>query len=79
MSPDAAKPTSTDAESRLMQLESLLMHMQYDLEQLSQVVWRQQAEIDALTNELNRLDTRVVTLADGPETRDPLDEKPPHY
>ena len=79
MSLDAAKPTNTDAENRLMYVESLLTHVQHDLEQLSQVVWRQQAEIDALTKELNRLDTRVVTLADGPETRDPLDEKPPHY
>jgi SlyX protein len=79
MTLDAAKPTNTDPESRLMHVESLLTHMQHDLEQLSQVVWRQQAEIDALTKELNRLDTRVVTLADGPEMREPLEEKPPHY
>lgn len=69
-------PTTDD---RVVNLELLLMHVQHDFEQLSQVVFRQQAEIDALKTEVAKLTTRIVTLADNPEVRDPQDEKPPHY
>lgn len=67
------------ADDRLTNVELLLTHLQHDLEQLSQVVFRQQAELDSLRKELTLLDSRVVTLSEGPETRDPLAEKPPHY
>lgn len=66
-------------ENRVTNLELLLTHLQHDLEQLSQVVFRQQSEIDKLRKELTLLDSRVITLTEGPETRDPLAEKPPHY
>ncbi len=66
-------------EDRLTNVELLLTHLQHDFEQLSQVVFRQQAEIDALKTEVAKLSTRIVTLADNPEARDPQDEKPPHY
>ena len=71
-------PAST-TDDRVVNLELLLMHVQHDFEQLSQVVFRQQAEIDALKTEVAKLTTRIVTLADNPEVRDPEDEKPPHY
>ena len=69
-------PTTDD---RVVNVELLLTHLQHDFEQLSQVVFRQQAEIDALKTEVAKLTTRIVTLADNPEVRDPQDEKPPHY
>lgn len=72
----APAPTTDD---RVINVELLLTHLQHDFEQLSQVVFRQQAEIDALKTEVAKLNTRVVTLADNPEVRDPQDEKPPHY
>lgn len=71
--------SAANADHRLTNVELLLTHLQHDLEQLSQVVYRQQAEIDSLRKELTQLDSRVVTLAEGPEIRDPLAEKPPHY
>ena len=66
-------------DDRVVNVELLLTHLQHDFEQLSQVVFRQQAEIDALKTEVAKLSTRIVTLADDPEVRDPQDEKPPHY
>ena len=66
-------------EDRLTNVELLLTHLQHDLEQLSQVVFRQQAELDSLRKELTTLDSRVVTLAENPEIRDPQAEQPPHY
>lgn len=68
------------AEDRLTSVELLLTHLQHDFEQLSQVVFRQQAELAELRKELVLLDTRVVTLStEVPEVRDPQAEKPPHY
>ena len=67
------------SEDRLTNVELLLTHLQHDFEQLSQVVFRQQAELDSLRKELTLLNSRVVTLTEGPETRDPVAEKPPHY
>lgn len=67
------------ADDRLTNVELLLTHLQHDFEQLSQVVFKQQAELDALRKELVLLDSRVVTLTEGPEVRDPQAEKPPHY
>ena len=66
-------------EARLENVESLLTHLQHDLEQLSQVVWRQQADLVGLKKELQRVDACMVTLAEPSEGRDPIDEKPPHY
>ncbi len=72
--------SAANADDRLTNVELLLTHLQHDLEQLSQVVFRQQAELDTLRKELILLDTRVVTLStEGPEVRDPQAEKPPHY
>ena len=67
------------SEDRLTNVELLLTHLQHEFEQLSQVVFRQQAELDSLRKELTLLNSRVVTLTEGPETRDPVAEKPPHY
>lgn len=67
------------ADDRLTNVELLLTHLQLDLEQLSQEVFRQKSELDALRKELTLLDSRVVTLTESPEVRDPLAEKPPHY
>ena len=72
----APMPTTED---RLTNVELLLTHLQHDIEQLSQVVFRQQSEIDAAHKQLAMLDSRIVTLSDAPETRDPQAEKPPHY
>lgn len=70
----------SNADDRLTSVELLLTHLQHDFEQLSQVVFKQQAELDALRKELVLLDTRVVTLStEAPEVRDPQAEKPPHY
>ena len=69
-------PTTDD---RVINVELLLTHLQHDFEQLSQVVFQQQTEIDALKTEVAKLSTRIVTLTDDPEVRDPQDEKPPHY
>ncbi len=64
-------------EDRLTRLESLLMHVQYDLDQLNTAVLRQQAELDAVRSLIGRLESTLT--APPPEPRDPQLERPPHY
>lgn len=72
-------PASPEPDDRVEHVESLLMHLQRDFDSLGEVVWRQQAEIDALKKEVQRLGERGATEADGVEERDPVAEQPPHY
>ena len=64
-------------EQRLIQVETVLMQVQHDLEQLSTAVLEQQAELTHLRGALERVS---ATLDEGPsEPRNPVDERPPHY
>ncbi len=64
-------------EQRLIQVESVLMQLQHDLEQLNKAVLDQQGELAHLKGALDRL---TATLEEGPaEPRDPVEERPPHY
>ena len=62
---------------RLTNLESTLMHMQYELEQLGRTVMEQQSEIALLKGELRKFKSELDDLPAPP--RDPVAEKPPHY
>jgi uncharacterized coiled-coil protein SlyX len=64
-------------EHRLIQVETVLMQVQHDLEQLNKAVLDQQGELTHLKGALDRL---TATLEEGPaEPRNPVDERPPHY
>ncbi len=62
---------------RIVSLESLVTHLQYDLEQISKVVHSQQQKIDDLQRQINLWIEQ--NESDGFELPDPLQEKPPHY
>jgi len=64
-------------EQRLIQVETVLMQVQHDVEQLNKAVLDQQAELTHLKGALDRL---TATLEEPPaEPRNPVDERPPHY
>lgn len=64
-------------EQRLIQVETVLMQVQHELEQLSKAVLAQQGELTHLRGALDRL---TATLDEGPaEARNPVEERPPHY
>jgi SlyX protein len=66
-------------EERVIELESAVAHLQHELDQINEVVLRQQAEVHALTNTLRRLEGRLALLSQEPEERLPSEERPPHY
>lgn len=77
--PDHTPPGDKMFADRITELEILLTHMQEDFQKLNAVVLDQQREIEALTKNLDRLDSKVDKLGDEPEKRDPVQERPPHY
>ncbi|MEM7812487.1 MAG: SlyX family protein [Planctomycetota bacterium] len=64
---------------RLEDVESLVTHLQRDVEQMHEVLVAQQAELAALRRKLEKAEARVDSLEADPEDRDPVAEKPPHY
>ncbi len=66
-------------ETRLIQAESLAMHLQRDFETLNSVVLEQQKVIERLQLALSRVDDRLARLGAEDETRDLQAERPPHY
>lgn len=70
---------SKSSEERLTAVETLLTHLQYDLEQFHQALLGQQRDLDALRRDLDKIRGHVERLETGSEERDPKLEKPPHY
>jgi len=68
------------SENRLIELESKLAYQEDAAQQLSDVVARQQKQIDALEAALRILIDRVQSLSQASaEKTSLLDEVPPHY
>ncbi|PND37097.1 SlyX protein [Paucibacter aquatile] len=66
-------------ENRLVDLEIKASFTEDLVEQLNQVIVRQQQQIDALTREVLALRERPAADAGGPAFRSLRDELPPHY
>ncbi len=70
---------SESLTQRVVELESRITHLQRDLDQFNSVILEQQAEIKLLNTMIARLQGRLSELADPPESRNQLEELPPHY
>ena len=68
----------SDIENRVMELEIKNAHQEDTIEQLNQIVIKQQQSLDELTRHIQRLKTQVSSLQEssGKETPEP---PPPHY
>ena len=65
-------------EPRLMNLELKVLELEHTVDQLNEVVVRQQAQIDRLVRELQSVAQRLPS-DDAPRFRSLRDELPPHY
>jgi SlyX protein len=70
---------SDGMQEQIVELESAIAHLQHDYDQLNEMVVRQQAEIGELKRSIGRLEGELEQLAERPEKRDLLAERPPHY
>ena len=65
-------------EKRFVDLEIKMSHHEQMLEDLSQVIFRQQKQIDALETKFSALNERIKAGKDELEIG-PANDKPPHY
>lgn len=68
--------TPSDSE-RLVQVESLLSHLQHDVDKLNEALIEQQQQIEDLRKLVSKVESDVQQIPDSP--RDPREERPPHY
>jgi SlyX protein len=67
-----------DIERRLTDLEIKASFTEDSLDQLNQIIVRQQQQIDMLTREIDHLRQSTTEQGVG-GSRNPRDELPPHY
>ena len=72
-------PMNDSLNNRLIELESIVMHLQNDLVQMNKVMLDQQRDIESLNRKVQQFENRLAETAGDPEQRDPLEERPPHY
>ena len=66
-------------QERLTEIEIKLAHMEQTLNELSDVLYRQQGLLDRLEARCEELRHRIETNDGGASGMAPEDEKPPHY
>ena len=67
-------------DDRLVRLETAILQLEHDVEELNESLVAQHRTIDAIRGALERLEWRLdQENSPPPETRDPEAEKPPHY
>lgn len=73
------KAAPVETNPQIVNLETMVTHLQRDVETLNQVVLDQQKQIDQFRSLLTRLDERMTRLDVPGEPFDPGLERPPHY
>jgi SlyX protein len=66
-------------DDRLVEVETKLAYQEDTIQQLNDVICRQQDQIDALLLKYELLVTRVKELDSDLPEGDEVDERPPHY
>ncbi len=70
----------SDRDSKSVDLEIQIAHLQRWFEQLNEVVTEQSLDADRMRRRIAQLETQIKHLKEKPAPAgDPLDEKPPHY
>jgi SlyX protein len=66
-------------ENSLEQIQTKIAFLERANTDLSDVVFRQQREIQALTVKIQEISERLRAAESGDAARAPQDERPPHY
>jgi len=66
-------------EKSLEEIQTKIAFLERANSELSDVVFRQQREIQALAAKLQELSARLRAAESGDAARNPQDERPPHY
>lgn len=70
---------SSELEDKLVDMEIRFAHQQDHIEQLDQVIYRQQQSIDAMQERLAQLEKRLKAATGSNILKPEEDSPPPHY
>ncbi len=70
---------ASELENKLIDMEIRFAHQQDHIEQLDQVIYRQQQAIDRLQEKLAQLEKRMQTVVETNILKPEEDSPPPHY
>lgn len=76
MSESESKPT---VESRLEKIESVLAHLQHDIDSLNASLMNHFRRLHEYESRFGRIEGELQILNDPTERPDPSSERPPHY
>lgn len=71
--------TNDASEERLQRIESALAHLQHDLDALNESLASHFRRLQSFEERFVRIEHEIEAIHEGPETRDPDSERPPHY
>jgi len=69
----------TDNNDLQIRMESLLAHLQQDIEQINKSLTYQMQRLQEIDQRFTRIERELELLSQPAENRDPRQEKPPHY
>ena len=69
----------SENEDRLVRLETLLAHLQQDIEQINESLMYQLTRLQEMDQRFIRVEHELEQLNQPAERRDPQEEQPPHY
>jgi uncharacterized coiled-coil protein SlyX len=69
----------SDNEDHQVKMESLLAHLQQDIEQINYSLTRQLKRIQEMDGRFAQIERELELLNQPAEHRDPQQEQPPHY
>ena len=69
----------SDNENRIMELEIKNSHLEDTIEQLNQIVFKQQQNIDEIMRHLEQIQNKISNLQENGGEKDQPEPPPPHY
>lgn len=66
-------------EDRITELETKVAYQEHTIQELNDVIYRQQQQIDKVEVMCQHLMDRIQSLAASEGGQQPANEKPPHY
>jgi len=66
-------------DKRITELETKVAYQEHTIQELNEVIYKQQQQIDNIEIKCQHLMDRIQSLSDSSPGEQPANERPPHY